>query len=131
MNIPVVNAGVSIRNREQTKRICELEGWKYSPNNNSVWQKQTHHMYGGGWNRVNIPNSSFTLDQVVEMNKEDGVEWCYWTTSCDDPPRRVFGWCCLIEDEEELLVEAISPHNLTAAMDARIKILESKGKKEA
>lgn len=113
MNIPQVNAGATARNREQTKRICELaEGnYKYMKNRfgEPVADSLEHKRI------VYLPNGSLILDQVVGMLKEYGVYWDDWGEAA--------GWTTR---DGDVYLGTELPHDLTAAMDALIKVLEEK-----
>lgn len=133
--IPQVNAGATDRNREQTKRICELKGYAYYPAHEldvEYRQDTTALAWKGPGDNRRLPNGSLTLCQVVGMLQEYmdaglvrfeedfGGKWRI----------AVFGPC----DErgvQEILGEYLSddPHSLTARMDALIKVLETKGEK--
>lgn len=115
MNIPQVNATVTDRNREQTRRICELRGWvtdKEATPLCEFWQDSPAA-------KKTFPNGSFTLCQVVGMLE---AEDAYWLWEYMTPPRHPTGYMragkCLAATE--------NPHDLTAALDALIKVLEEK-----
>ncbi len=121
MNIPQINAGVTERNREQTKRICELLGYEYKdtpvgcPDVLTENATATHPKKKGF---VLLEKRSFTLDQVVEMLEAESVVW---------ENKNDHGWVVWLPNENYKVVLGDSnPHDLTAAMDALIKVLEEK-----
>lgn len=140
MNIPQVNALATDRNREQTKRICELRGWECGMLGSIVYGQRLH-AYGIGRTtagQAELPNGSFALDQVVGMLEAEGCSWFphrqtkeltdkgiaaiagVWVqdvVSQDGQGRRCHNFRELVHD---------FPHDLTAAMDALIKVLEAK-----
>ena len=129
--IPQVNAGATRRNWEQSRRICKLLRYAYYPH----IELDIEYQRDGSaiaWKSVEdnerLPNGSLAPCQVWGMLEAEGVTWGYWTTSCDEPHEDVWGWF-IHGDEAELLVETKKPHDLTAAMDALIKVLETKGEK--
>lgn len=130
MNIPQVNAGATNRNRDQTRRICELLGYGYTKD---VPQKSNSRIYVTGATSsgpffVRLSSGSFTLDQVVEMlgefvdedvvEFEEGFSEWRWVVKSPTDERGV--QCVLGEYKSR------DPHDLTAAMDALIKVLEEK-----
>lgn len=131
MNIPQVNAGATDRNRDQTKRICELKELLYRQHEDGIHKWTTiSRKVDGGWEIIaELPNGSFTLCQVVGMLKAEGIEWRLWpifATHYRRVDHRTWGWGRPIRDGSEVLIETGEPYDLTAAMDARIKVLEEK-----
>lgn len=141
MSLSRVNADVTPYNREQTKQICGLKRWGYNPN----YSPRPHAFELQGWDKtsppktVDLPNGSFSLDQVVGMLEAEGAELCvspstglgrwFWIDAipqtkpcggsmCDQP-------CCGHSDIR-LSKEAHKLFDLTAAMDALIEVLEAK-----
>ncbi len=126
MDIPKVNAGATDRNRAQTKRICKLTGWGYSPN----YSPRPHAWRFQGWNKmlaprkIDLPNGSLTLCQVVEMLSDLKVG--YWGGDRDYSGRWEREEAKFEDTSEEVILESGDPHDLTDAMDALIKLLEKK-----
>ena len=125
MSIPRVNAGVTDRNREQTKRICELKGWKYDTTERYEHPKNWACAALGDWDDWrDLPEGSFTLDQVVQMLKEKDVIYAthIWRfLDCS-------GWGLLAGCVCKVLSHnVVNPHDLTDAMDALIKLEEKHG----
>ena len=129
MNIPQVNAGATDHNRKQMKRICGLVGWSYG------WQYSLDSYFANPPEDaplVKLPNGSFTLDQVVGMLEGEGVAWRLWhifATQYRRVDHRTWGWgrpTPSPRDGSEVLIETDDPYDLTAAMDALIKVLETK-----
>jgi hypothetical protein len=121
--IPQVNQGVTDENREQSRRICELHGLLYKQISGAGGRIETSVCYkaeGKYLICVDLPNGSFTLCQAWEMLKVRGVEWSEYY---DDPngPEIAQGW-----HVPGTVVSAEDPVDLTAAMDALIKLLEEK-----
>lgn len=136
MNIPQVNAAATDRNREQTKRICELAGWTIDAETfrGPVVVGDPAKMLNEKGERIsqveNLPNGSFTLCQVVGMLERKHVyfERHHQVQSSST----VEGWYFAQwgepgkADREMLLLKIGDPHDLTDAMDALIKVLEAK-----
>jgi hypothetical protein len=123
--MPIVNANVTNRNREQARRICELIDRGYLP------QDGLHHEavacgLPGTYSGVGLPNGSFTLDQVVGMLEAEGWVW-FW----QDRPFPDSGWINT-KKLSTIIKTPLTDENayrapdLTAAMDALIKVLEAK-----
>jgi hypothetical protein len=140
--IPQVNQGVTDRNREQSKKICELAGKRYHSYLKGCWtvgfDRLPIHACDAGadyrncatnrqGNVPHLPSGSFTLDQVVGMLWEHD---CYLEAYTDASNTEQHKWVRDIEgregDEWIECVDRICPHDLTAAMDALIKVLEEK-----
>lgn len=104
----------------QTKRICGLVGYYVKRIGDGSYLAFCEHT-----NRTSVylPNGSFTLDQVVGMLKEEKAEWCYRSHGTG-------AWHIVTEERMQRIDEnrRCRPHDLTAAMDALIKVLETKGK---
>lgn len=140
MTIPQVNAGATDRNRKQTKWLVEHYGWEYHYNEPSkVHPPTTLPAYacrgeiGVDFQDARLPNGSLAPDQVWELLKTEGVEWQQEMTAGQTMTVHpsVAGWWLYTynRSNRRCLVEVYDPHNLTAAMDALIKVLETKGKK--
>ncbi len=117
MNIPQVNAQVTDVEKEKTKWVCELLGETYMEDvstdangrsENDCW------ILGG----EELHNGSLTLDQCVGMLKELG---CKWKSGIDE------GWDGWYSHHGEgMFIGGCHPYDLTAALDALIKVLEEK-----
>lgn len=131
MTIPQVNAGATDRNREQSEWIVKKLGYKYLPHKAWVMARSYLHEDGAPphakavWppesseerDNIFLPNGSFTLCQVVGMLYAQG---CYWDGDCANAGN---GYWML---EYNSISDECSPHDLAAAMDALIKVLETK-----
>ena len=129
MTIPQVNAGATDRNREQTKRIVELLGTPVFPDGGKVYLEDIKTDRD-----ILLPNGSFTLDQVVGMLEREHVY--FERHHQGQSSSTVEGWYFAqwgepgTADYEKLLTKTTDdPHDLTAAMNALIKVLETKGGK--
>ena len=118
MTIPQVNALATDRNRKQTKRICELKGYTYYPHDELDVQYRRDGSaiaWKSAGDSERLPNGSLAPCQVWGMLAAEGANFrmeqdskhAYWRH-----PSWVF-------DDSH-------PHDLTAAMDALIKVLETK-----
>jgi len=135
MNIPQVNANVTDVEREKTKRVCELLGWRieiagedFGVAVNPKWTGREK--FGKG---AELFHRSLTLDQTVGMLQsdakflgdinEDNCElpngWYVYTTAMEENKHEV----TFIGKN---LSQTDDPHDLTAALDALIKVLEEK-----
>lgn len=128
MNIPQVNVLATDRNREQTKRICDLVGADYHNSGGPQFIEARWFAPDKTYHYAQLPNGSFTLDQVVGMSEVEGAryrssdyynEHNAWFTVGKDLDSGVLLW-------GHALSEACAPHDITAAMDALIKVLEAK-----
>lgn len=121
MNIPQVNALATDRNRGQTRWICKILGWIYTFHQAGRWIAYKDAQ------EILLPNGSFTLDQVVGMLEAEGIIWRPYLEHVEA------GWYTTKNDRGglgllygECLIGTDRPHDLTAAMDARIKALEAR-----
>ena len=128
MSIPQINEGVTNHNRKQSQRICELKGYAYYPEA----ELDVEYRRGDGsaiaWRGVGkqcrLPNGSLPLCVVVGMLEAEGIIYC--ESRCWR-----FKGCCGWNTPEGcpcklLSHEYANAHDLTAAMDALIKVLEKK-----
>lgn len=115
-----INATATDYNREQTEKICEINGWKYLQDRNSPYACDKIAFHQDLPNSIpqvtELPNGSFTLCRVVGMLKERGVVW--------SPTLYIIhgyylpGWC----KDGKVIIRTRNPHDLTAAMKALIRI---------
>lgn len=108
---------------QQTRRICELRGWRYYSSTDA--RTDDAHVFDRAGREETLVAGRFTLEHVVMMLKEEDIAWGFWTIACDEPHEDVWAWFCCGEDAE-LLVETKDPHNFTKAAEAYIKHMEAK-----
>jgi hypothetical protein len=114
MNIPEVNAGVTDRNRAQTSRLRKLLGYEWVVSRLRDDVVVTNNKIGARHD-VRLCHGSFALDQVVGMLKAEGARF-----RIEQYSKHAYWWHALwVFDDSR-------PHDLTAAMDALIKVLETK-----
>lgn len=129
MNIPQVNATATDRNREQTKRIVKLLDLTYRKHEDGIhhwWTVSRFNEKDGLVILVELPNGSFTLDQVVGMLDKLDVALFAFDDEYDEEPA---GWYTdKGGGKEPRLIQkaSVETFDLTAAMAALIKVLEEK-----
>jgi len=123
MIIPPVNAGITDRNREQTKKLClmlEYEWWALRRPTDlkaEKWQIQKD-----GKTVFNPENGSLTLDQAVAMLTGEGWKYIGSSDQSDE------GWYSPVNQSLKKSTHfpdvSGDAHDLTAALDALIAALK-------
>lgn len=101
---------------KQTRRICELRGWRYYSSTDA--RTDDAHVFDGVGREETLVAGRFMLEHIVMMLEAEGVHF-----------ESDYGWVAgKVGNPREYIMRCGDPHDLTAAMDALIALEEMKKK---